>query len=92
MRISTMQIASALPVIARIDCCDENFTLCHPTNAGPVVIYKGVQYSVTATGEPDVWQWRFQIGERSAAGKTRTRPARPGPGSSTWPRAEFICE
>ena len=73
MRISTMQIASPLPVIVRIDCCDENFTLCHPTNAGPVVIYKGVQYSVTATGEPDVWQWRFQIGERSAAGKTRTR-------------------
>jgi hypothetical protein len=32
-----------------------------------------VEYSVTATGEPDVWQWRFQIGERTAAGKTRTR-------------------
>jgi hypothetical protein len=37
------------------------------------VIYKGVEYSVTATSEPDVWQWRFQIGERTAAGKTRTR-------------------
>ena len=37
------------------------------------MIYKGVEYSVTATGEPDIWQWRFQIGERSAAGKTRTR-------------------
>ena len=37
------------------------------------MIYKGVKYSVTATGEPDIWQWRFQIGERSAVGKTRTR-------------------
>ena len=37
------------------------------------MIYKGVKYSVTATSEPDVWQWRFQIGERIAAGKTRTR-------------------
>jgi hypothetical protein len=45
----------------------------HPTNAGRIVIYRGVEYSVTATGEADVWQWRFQIGERSAAGKTRTR-------------------
>ena len=37
------------------------------------MIYRGVEYSVTATNEPDVWQWRFQIGERFAAGKTRTR-------------------
>jgi len=48
----------------------------HPaslTSAGQIVTYRGVEYSVTATSEPDVWQWRFQIGERSAAGKTRTR-------------------
>ena len=38
-----------------------------------LVNYKGVEYSVTATSEPDVWQWRFQIGERAATGKTRTR-------------------
>jgi hypothetical protein len=37
------------------------------------VIYKGVEYSVTATSQPDVWQWRFQVGERTEAGKTRTR-------------------
>jgi hypothetical protein len=71
--MSTMQIEGPLPVIARIDCCGENFTLHSLTSAGQIVIYRGVEYSVAATGEPDVWQWRFQIGERSAAGKTRTR-------------------
>ena len=69
----TLQIAGPLSVIDRIDCCGEDFTLCHLTNAGSVVIYRGVEYSATATDEPDVWQWRFQIGERSTAGKTRTR-------------------
>lgn len=37
------------------------------------MIYKGLEYSVTPTGEPDVWQWRFQIGQQTVAGKTRTR-------------------
>ena len=37
------------------------------------MIYRGVEYSVTATSEPDIWQWRFQIGERTTDGKTRTR-------------------
>ena len=37
------------------------------------MIYRGVEYSVTATSEPDVWQWRFQIGETATIGKTRTR-------------------
>jgi hypothetical protein len=32
-----------------------------------------VEYSVTATSEPDIWQWRFQIGERTTIGKTKTR-------------------
>ena len=68
-----MQIVGALSVIARIDWCREGFTLRSQTSTGPLVIYKGVEYSVTATSEPDVWQWRFQIGERTAAGKTRTR-------------------
>ena len=68
-----LHVEGSLPVIARIDCCGEDFTLRHLTNAGPVVIYRGVEYSVAATGEPDVWQWRFQIGERCAAGKTRTK-------------------
>ena len=40
---------------------------------GVLVIHKGIQYSVAATVEPDVWQWHFQIGERVRTGKTRTR-------------------
>src|SRR6478609_1295798 len=68
-----MHIAAPDSVIARIDRCHKDLTVSHLTSAGPVVIYKGVEYSVTATSEPDVWQWRFQIGERFAAGKTRTR-------------------
>jgi hypothetical protein len=39
------------------------------------VIHKGIQYIVSATVEPDVWQWRFQIGESVRIGKTRTRLA-----------------
>ena len=38
-----------------------------------IVIHKGIEYSVAATVEPDVWQWHFQIGERIRTGKTRTR-------------------
>jgi hypothetical protein len=71
--ISTMQIAGFLSVIARIDCGREGFTLRRWTSMGRRVIYKGVEYSVTATSQPDVWQWRFQVGERTEAGKTRTR-------------------
>ena len=37
------------------------------------VIYRGVQYSVAPTVEPDVWQWQFQIGDDVKTGKTRTR-------------------
>ena len=37
------------------------------------MIYKGIEYSVTATSESDVWQWRFQIGGMTTTGKTRTR-------------------
>jgi hypothetical protein len=37
------------------------------------VIYRGVEFSVTATSEPDIWQWRFQIGANTISGKTRTR-------------------
>jgi hypothetical protein len=39
------------------------------------VIHKGIQYFVAATSEPDVWQWRFQIGESVRTGKTKTRLA-----------------
>ena len=37
------------------------------------MIYKGIEYSVTATSEPDIWQWRFQIGDMTTTGRTRTR-------------------
>jgi hypothetical protein len=37
------------------------------------VIYKGVEYSITATSEPDIWLWQFQIGELTTTGRARTR-------------------
>lgn len=37
------------------------------------MIYKGVEYSVVATSEPDVWEWRYRIGEKVKTGKTHTR-------------------
>jgi hypothetical protein len=37
------------------------------------VIYKGIEYSVTATSEPNIWQWRFQIGDMTTTSRTRTR-------------------
>jgi hypothetical protein len=39
------------------------------------VIYKGVEYTVKATAEPDVWEWRFQIGNAIKTGRTQTRLA-----------------
>jgi hypothetical protein len=39
------------------------------------VIYKGVQFSVMATAEPDVWEWRFEIDGKIKTGRTQTRLA-----------------
>jgi hypothetical protein len=39
------------------------------------VIYKGVEYTVMATAEPDVWEWRYQIGDKVKTGRTQTRLA-----------------
>jgi hypothetical protein len=39
------------------------------------VIYKGVEYTVVATAEPDVWEWRFQVGDTVKTGRTQTRLA-----------------
>ena len=36
------------------------------------MIYKGVEYTVTAVG-PGIWKWQFRIGERVVAGKTEAR-------------------
>ena len=46
-----------------------------PENEEPSVIHKGVEYTVTATADPEVWEWRFQIGETIKTGKTQTRLA-----------------
>lgn len=37
------------------------------------MIYKGVEYAVVATSEPDVWEWRYRIGDKVKTGKTHTR-------------------
>lgn len=37
------------------------------------MIYKGVEYNVVATAEPDIWEWRFEIGDKIKTGKTQTR-------------------
>jgi hypothetical protein len=39
------------------------------------VIYRGVEYTVVATAEPDVWEWRYQIGDTVKTGRTQTRLA-----------------
>lgn len=37
------------------------------------MIYKGIEYSVAATNEPDIWQWQFQIGNATTTGRAKTR-------------------
>jgi hypothetical protein len=39
------------------------------------VIYKGVEYTIMPTAEPDIWEWRFQIGDKIKTGRTQTRLA-----------------
>jgi hypothetical protein len=36
-------------------------------------MYKGVEYTIVATAEPDVWEWRYRIGDKVKTGKTQTR-------------------
>jgi len=42
---------------------------------GPAVIHRDIQYTITATAEPDVWRWRFEIGGAVRSGTTQTRLA-----------------
>src|SRR6202000_2367818 len=42
------------------------------------VIYKGVEYIVVATAETDIWEWRFEFGNKGRTGRTKTRLAAPG--------------
>ena len=37
------------------------------------MIYKGVEFSVMATAELDIWEWRFEIGGKVKTGRTQTR-------------------
>jgi hypothetical protein len=39
------------------------------------VIHRGVQYTVVATAEPDIWEWRYEYGNSVKTGKTQTRLA-----------------
>jgi len=39
------------------------------------VIYKGVEYTIMPTAEPDIWEWRFRIGDKVKTGRTQTRLA-----------------
>jgi len=48
---------------------------CPDGEEGTSVIYKGVQFSVMATAEPDVWEWRFELDGRVKTGRTQTRLA-----------------
>jgi hypothetical protein len=38
-----------------------------------VVLYKGVPYSVVATAEPDIWEWRYELDDTVKTGRTQTR-------------------
>ena len=37
------------------------------------MIYKGVEYTVVATAEPDIWEWRFELDDKIKTGRTQTR-------------------
>ncbi len=37
------------------------------------MIYKGVEYTVVATAEPDIWEWRFELDDKVKTGRTQTR-------------------
>jgi hypothetical protein len=39
------------------------------------VNHKGVEYTVLATAEPDVWEWQFRLGDELRSGRTQTRLA-----------------
>ena len=39
------------------------------------MIHRGVQFSVVATAEPDIWEWRYEFGDQIKTGRTQTRLA-----------------
>jgi hypothetical protein len=42
---------------------------------GASVIHRGVQFTVVATAEPDVWEWRYEFADQVKTGRTQTRLA-----------------
>jgi hypothetical protein len=38
-----------------------------------LVLYKGVQFLVVATAEPDIWEWRYELDNTVKTGRTQTR-------------------
>lgn len=39
------------------------------------MIHRGVQYTVVATAEPDIWEWRYELADQVKTGRTQTRLA-----------------
>ena len=39
------------------------------------MIHRGIHYTVVATAEPDVWEWRYELGNDTKSGRTQTRLA-----------------
>ena len=39
------------------------------------MIHRGIQYTVVATAEPDIWEWRYEFSGQIKTGKTQTRLA-----------------
>ena len=37
------------------------------------MLYKGVPFSVVATAEPDIWEWRYELDHTVKTGRTQTR-------------------
>ena len=39
------------------------------------MIHRGVQYTIIATAEPDIWEWRYELDNSTKSGRTQTRLA-----------------
>jgi hypothetical protein len=40
-----------------------------------MAIHRGVQYTIVATAEPDIWEWRYELDNSIKTGRTQTRLA-----------------
>jgi hypothetical protein len=45
----------------------------HHDVGGLFVLHKGVEYTVVPAEEPDLWTWRFQIGDIVKTGKVHAK-------------------